>query len=463
MLSALPPTGQPSNCSAIAPLPELIDALPNLCGHEQELQPWRQDIQPIFLNHTRLKLDQLSATFAIALHMHQPIIPDADGQPMSYLQYMFEHPFEGDNHRAGTFTYCYSRIANFIIDLVNQGYRPRVMLNYSGTLLWGLRRMGRGDVLAQLTRITTEATYSPYVEWLGTFWGHAIAPNIPVTDYALHIQAWQQHFAALFGADALRRVRGFALPDLRLPADPDALYSLLLTLKQQGYRWLLVRADQICQPDGSAIAHPHLPHQLTVANHAGESASITVLVQSKAATPDGLARMEPYAQATALQPESTAMGAMPPIVMQWADGENTHAMMHDFPAAFRNAWYDVQRDRSVAGVTGTEYLELLGANGFEAERYLPCQVAPMGHSPAVSAELRSLQMRLHQRFHTAIAAAATPSLSDQPFTRTTQYRAALVHYLLTQTSCFQHWSDPQWRHYWQMLYQKTEALLRPGF
>jgi hypothetical protein len=463
MLSALPPTGQPSNRLAIAPLPELIDALPNLCGQEQELQSYRRDAQSVFVNRTQLKLEQLSATFAIALHMHQPIIADADGQLISYLQYMFEHPFEGDNHRAGTFTYCYSRIAHFMIDLVNQGYRPRVMLNYSGTLLWGLRRMGRGDVLEQLTRITTEAAYSPYVEWLGTFWGHAIAPNIPVADYALHIQAWQQHFASLFGPEALQRVRGFALPDLILPNDPDALHSLLTTLKQQGYRWLLVRADQICQPDGKAIANPHLPHRLIVENRAGEQASMTVLAQSEAASPSGVARMEPYAQAMQLQPEKTAMGAMPPVVTQWADGEQTHAMMHDFPAAFRNAWYDVQRDRSVSGVNGTEYLELLEANGFEAERYLPCQVAPTAYVPAISVEFKSMQMRLHQRFHTAIAAALTPSLTDQPFTRTTRYRAALVHYLLTQTSCFQDGSDPQWQNHWQMLYRKTEGLLRSGF
>ncbi|MCY7323278.1 MAG: glycosyl hydrolase family 57, partial [Phormidesmis sp. CAN_BIN36] len=150
-------------------LPELINGLPNICGHETELKAALLPDRPIFLPKTNLRLESLSATFSIALHMHQPTIPSgADGSLISNLQQMFEHPNDGDNHNAAPFAWCYSRIGDFIPELVAQGCNPRVMLDYSGNLLWGLRQMGRSDVLDNLKRVTCDQAYQPYVEWLGT-------------------------------------------------------------------------------------------------------------------------------------------------------------------------------------------------------------------------------------------------------------------------------------------------------
>ena len=38
---------------------------------------------------------------------------------------------------------CYGRMADFVRELVDSGRRPRIMLDYSGCLLFGLRQMGR--------------------------------------------------------------------------------------------------------------------------------------------------------------------------------------------------------------------------------------------------------------------------------------------------------------------------------
>ena len=142
-------------------LPELINGLPNICGHEAAIAASLQPDRPVFLPKTNLRLESLSATFSIALHMHQPTIPAGlDESPISNLQQMFEHPYEGDNHNAAPFAWCYSRMGDFIPELVAQGCNPRVMLDYSGNLLWGLRQMGRGDVLDNLKRITCDETYS---------------------------------------------------------------------------------------------------------------------------------------------------------------------------------------------------------------------------------------------------------------------------------------------------------------
>jgi hypothetical protein len=54
--------------------------------------------------------------------------------------------------------------------LVDAGLRPRVMLEYSGTLLHGLRRMGADGVLDALRAITVDGRYLGAVEWLGFPW-----------------------------------------------------------------------------------------------------------------------------------------------------------------------------------------------------------------------------------------------------------------------------------------------------
>src|SRR6266700_1796998 len=164
------------------------------------------------------------AAFGVALHMHQPTVLGAGDRMtaplISNLQYMFEHPEQGDNHNAPAFLRCYERVADLVGPLVARGRHPRLMLDYSGNLRWGLTQMGHRDVLAALRR-TTEPVLAPSIEWLGTMWSHAVVASTPVPDLKLHMLAWRHHFAALFGLPALARVRGFSAPEMSLPIHPD--------------------------------------------------------------------------------------------------------------------------------------------------------------------------------------------------------------------------------------------------
>jgi hypothetical protein len=119
------------------------------------------------------------------------------------------------------------------------------MLDYSGCLLFGLRQMGRGDVLDKLRTVVDDERYWPYVEWLGTTWGHAIVPSTPIPDVELQIRAWQHHFGALFGWEALSRVRGFSPPEMHLPNHPDVCFHFVKTLRACGYRWLVVQEHSV--------------------------------------------------------------------------------------------------------------------------------------------------------------------------------------------------------------------------
>jgi hypothetical protein len=124
----------------------------------------------VFLPESALDFGNIRSAFSIALHMHQPLIP-AGGTDLhtaaviSNLKYMMDHPGIGDNHNAPVFHWCYKRLGEFIPQLVHEGKNPRVMFDYSGCLLHGLRAMGLNDVFDSLNNITcpTGAVWSGWV------------------------------------------------------------------------------------------------------------------------------------------------------------------------------------------------------------------------------------------------------------------------------------------------------------
>ncbi|MEB3337567.1 MAG: glycosyl hydrolase family 57 [Leptolyngbyaceae bacterium] len=506
---------------ALPTIPELIDGLPNISGWETTVQAIVQQDQPVFLPTTNIRWSEVTAGFAIALHMHQPTIPaGAQGELISNLQYMFEHPYEGDNHNAGPFAYCYSRIGDFIPELVAQGCNPRVMLDYSGNLLWGLQQMGRTDILNNLRRVTCDPTYQPYVEWLGTLWSHAVVPSTPIADLKLHIQAWQHHFASIFGWQALGRVKGFSPPEMHLPNHPDTLYEFIKVLKTCGYRWLLVQEHTVETLSGQPLAFKHLPHRLVARNSQGETISITALIKTQGSDTKLVAQMQPYYEAKTLGRQQLGSVSVPPLVTQIGDGENGGVMMNEFPGGFKQAWYEMARQdggtSGIVGLNGTEYLELLEASGCQPEDYPTCQavgqaqlwqrVSPETATPeAVTAAIQlikeenpqfhmngaswtnhmswvqgyenvlepmeQLSFLFHQYEKSLLKAqpefddlklgnrlALNPPLPES-ITRSSSYRKALLHNLLLQTSCFRYWGQGTWTDYAREIYHRAKTLM----
>ena len=351
-------------------LPEYVDGLPNLSGEEALIAETIADAAttPVYGATTGgSPFAGIESAFAIALHMHQPLIP-AGGDDLhtaaliSNLQYMYQHPDIGDNHNAPVFRWCYERMGEFIRDLIDEGAQPRVMLEYSGTLLHGLRAMGADDVLDALRTVTVDPRYRGAVEWLGCPWGHAVAPSTPTQDYRLHVRAWQQHFAALFGLEALARVRGFSPSEMALPNHPDVAYEFVRTLKECGYRWVLVQEHTVEEPDGASVRHLHLPHRLVCTSSRGETASIVALVKTQGSDTKLVAQMQPYYEARGLGPCELAGRSVPPLVTQIADGENGGVMMNEFPSKY----FEVVRESSWSStpmLNATEYLERLFAAG----------------------------------------------------------------------------------------------------
>ena len=474
-------------------------SLPSIAGREAEILALVQQQQPAFLPTTNLQLEQIRSGFACALHMHQPTIPaGVNGELISHLQYMVEHPGEGDNHNAEAFAHCYRRLADIIPQLIAEGANPRIMLDYSGNLLWGFQQMGRHDILEALQRLACDPALQPHVEWLGTFWSHAVAPSTPIPDLKLQILAWQHHFAAMFGDAALQRVKGFSPPEMHLPNHPDTLYEFIKALRECGYRWLLVQEHSVENPDGSALSQEQklVPNQLVARSSSGEVASITALIKTQGSDTKLVGQMQPYYEALGRGPIPLGGISVPALVSQIADGENGGVMMNEFPQAFIQAHQRIAAEGCGAGtvastvaINGSEYLELLEAAGLSAGDYPPIQAVqqhklwqevaqqsrgavptPVSVHDAITAlqasdssfsmagaswtnnlswvegyanvlePINSFSAAFHQRFDALVAA-------DPCVTSSVPYQEALLHLLLLQTSCFRYWGQGTWTDY----------------
>jgi len=481
-------------------LPKRVDGLPDICGSEGVIEDAVRSGKgkPVFLPaHTTDAFAGIDSASAIALHMHQPLIPAGPGGDLrtaaviSNLQYMDEHRDIADNHNAPVFRWCYRRMAEFILQLLNEGLRPRVMLEYSGTLLHGLQQMGADDVLEALSVLAGDPRCRSAVEWLGCPWGHCVAPSTPVRDFRLHVRAWQHHFAALFGLEALGRVRGFSPSELALPNHPDVAYEFVRTLTDCGYEWVLVQEHTVEAPDGRSAQHVHVPNRLECTNSRGETASIVALIKTQGSDSKLVGQMQPYYEARRLSRHELAGRRVPPLVTQIADGENGGVMMNEFPPKY----VEVIRECSQGSTTmlnGTEYLERIRASGIR-DHELPA-IQPLfqhhiwqrmnpGDGPDRLAavieqlsredhhvhmeggswtnelswvrgyeQLLSAMQRASSEFHERVLCRDIPT-SDA------RYRRALFHLLVSQTSCYRYWGEGLWTDYGVELTRRARDII----
>ncbi len=487
----------------MAEIPEYIQDVPNVSGAEAQIvaaQRARQG-QPVFWAESGIDFGRLRSASAIALHMHQPLIPAGGGDLrtatlISNLKYMMDNQGLHDNHNAPAFVWCYKRMGEFIPQLVGEGRQPRVMLEYSGTLLHGLRQMGEHDVLDKLRLITTAPAYRRCVEWLGMPWGHAVAPSTPVQDYRLHVRAWQNHFAALFGLEALSRVRGFSPSEMALPNHPDVAYEFVRTLKDCGYQWVLVQEHTVERPEtGRGPEQRHLPHRLVCTNSRGETATIIAVLKTQGSDTKLVAQMQPYYEARGLNRWELAGRSVPPLVTQIADGENGGVMMNEFPPKYMEVVREASQSETPL-MNVTEYLEHLFALGL-TEADLPAlqpikqkQIwdrLPPGAGPEKLAQVIEEAKRADHQFHMEGGSwtnniswvrgydnvlgemerasslfyekVLRPGVSaDDP-----RYRNALFHLMTSQTSCYRYWGQGLWTDYGREICRRATEILTHDF
>jgi hypothetical protein len=483
-----------------APMPDTIDGLPNIAGRETEV---RKALAAgakteVFRAEGGIDFSRVRSAAAIALHMHQPLIP-AGGHDLGTaaiignLQHMMENQGIGDNHNAPVFVWCYKRMGEFIPQLIGEGKQPRIMLEYSGTLLHGLRQMGEHHVIDALKSITCNPDYRHAVEWLGCPWGHAVAPSTPVQDFDLHVKAFLHHFAAIFGLEAVRRIRGFSPSEMALPNHPDLAYAFVKTLKDNGFQWVLVQEHSVEQPkNGGGPEKKHLPHRLVCTSSEGKTAEIIAVIKTQGSDTKLVAQMQPYYEAKSLDRWDFKGKSVPPIVTQIADGENGGVMMNEFPSKFMEVMREASGSQTPP-MNVTEYLEHLFAMGIK-EKDLPAlqpiqqkkiwdRIKPGDGPEKLAKVIEALKKEDHQ-FHMdggswtnniswvkgyedVLSAMERVSshfneavLKGKVNTNETRYRNALYHLLSSQTSCYRYWGQGMWTDYGQEICRRAEEIIR---
>ncbi len=481
--------------------PEFVDGLPNICGEEASVEKAARKSGPIYLNESGIDFGRVKSACAIALHMHQPLIP-AGGPDMrtaeiiSNLKHMMDNQHVHDNHTAPVFAWCYTRMGEFIPQLVNEGKQPRVMLDYSGNLFLGLSQMGQHDIIDALKTITCDRNYRRCVEWLATPWSHAVAPSTPAQDYRLHVKAWQHHFAALFGLEALSRVTGFSPSEMALPNHPDVAYEFIKTLKECGFTWVLVQEHTIERPEnGWGPELKHLPHRLVAKNSRGESVSNIAVIKTQGSDTKLVAQMQPYYEAKGLSRWTLAGRQVPPLVTQIGDGENGGVMMNEFPPKFMEVAREATGSET-AMMNVAEYLEHLFAMGIK-EGDLPV-VQPImqkriwdrfepGSGPEKMAQVIEQLKKEDNRFHMeggswtnniswvrgydnvlgpmdrVSVLFAEKVLQKKVATNDPRFRKALFYLLITQTSCYRYWGQGIWTEYAREICRRATDILEHDF
>ncbi|MBF0350798.1 MAG: glycosyl hydrolase family 57 [SAR324 cluster bacterium] len=487
----------------MAAIEEYVNNLPNISGQESLVEASIQQSRgkKLFVDKAGMNFEHLKSVFAVALHMQQPLIP-AGGNDLktaeiiSNLKYMMDNQHLGDNHNAPVFQWCYKRMGEIIPQLISEGKKPRVMLEYTGVLFHGLRNMGAHDVIDALKTITCRPEYQDCVEWLGCPWGHAVAPSTPVQDFRLHVKAWQHHFAAIFGFEALERVRGFSPSEMALPNHPDVAYEFVKTLKDCGYQWVLVQEHTVeMAENGGGIQQKHLPHQLVCKNSKGDSASIIAIIKTQGSDTKLVAQMQPYYEAKSLNQWQLCGKSIPPLVTQIADGENGGVMMNEFPSKYIEVIRECSHSQ-VPAMNVSEYLEYLFGMGIK-EQDLPKIQPVMQHhiwarfTPGNGADrLREVIEALKkedQRFHmdggswtnniswvhgydNVLGPMEQVSslffekvLKTSVSTNSHAYRNALFHLLSSQTSCYRYWGQGLWTDYGQEICRRAIEILNHDF
>jgi hypothetical protein len=483
-------------------LPEYVEGLPNICGSEALVDSFLKT-RPLLPPPSARSVDfgRIQSACAVALHMHQPLVP-AGGENLgtaelvSNLKRMFGSSDPAESQSAVIFPWCFQRMGQFVPQLLNEGKQPRVMLEYSGTLLHGLRKMGFEEAFEDLRHASRDSRYRHAIEWLGCPWGHALAPSTPPQDYRYHVRAWQHHFASIFGWEALQAVRGFSPTDLALPNHPDVAYEFVKTLRDCGFDWVLVREDSVEEAETGAVPRrKHIPHRLVCRNSSGREVSIIAIILAPDRNGSSVARMEAFNEARSLSRVELAGKRIPPLLAQIANGENGPAMAHEFESKY----FETVRENSGADavlMNVSEYLAHLEAIGIHEKDFPAVQPAcqkyvwerfPSGSGPerlaAVIGQLRNENSRfgmedgvwtnnlswMRTRAATLDDLDAASAHFQQKIILTDaspderRYRNALFHLLCGQTSCYRHWKTGMWVDYRREITRRLEAILKYDF
>jgi len=387
----------------------------------------------------------MKAVYLPWLHMHQPMVFTDNNRIIGNLERMLCSDDSRDRWDGRLMARAYRNPALWVRNLEGEEKHPRVAVDYSGILLENLDRMGElhsqedvdgnviGDIIGLWKQVLNE--FPDSIEFSGTAYAHCYFPVTPEKDWESQVDFWRKTFCSLFGEDSNKRVKGFWLPEMGVPA-AEKLTALIRLLKKKGYEWLILPIEAVKAKSLTYEKHVETfcqPHVLRV-----DGEEMTVIFRPKYDFIDQQAGCDAngvYNKCLEAARISEKTGKKyPALIVPASDGENGNVMLNHFFSDTFIPFFREKSDEMVSSMTITQYLK----------EYPPdseIELQDVGgswrgdHSQWGSGD-RRLEMKmkieeLSRRFH------------DEQ-TKTSTSEEALRALLMAETSCYVYWNSDFW-------------------
>ena len=415
------------------------------------------------------------AAFVPWLHMHQPPIvveTDSNSVILGNLEKMLDGPQNSEESwNAQWYALAYKNPALYAKLLKNEGYEPRMMVDYSGVLLEEMAKLSAngkfehldvggeklGDVIGLWREVLEK--YPETIEFAGTAYSHCYFPATPERDAEAQILEWRRVFAELFGEKALSRVRGFWLPEMGMTGDAAEALRFIRLLKKCGYEWLILPSAALERPEGwSTPELENRVHRLVVES-GGESEEMLCVVrdtdmgirQQSGQNAEGCINDIRYRG----QVLREAGSKVPPLVVPTSDGENGNVMMFEyFKNSFAPLFREGDRHPEIEFMTVSEYIDAYVAGGVLTEvRLKPTGGSWIGgHQSWQEGDLRRrvlVAVEELSRDYAEIEAAGKLSPEQKRWL------------LLCETSCFVYWGSDFWAQQAEKFISRAREAIAP--
>jgi hypothetical protein len=388
----------------------------------------------------------MKAVYLPWLHMHQPMVFSENNNTVSNLEKMLGSEDSRDQWDGRLMARAYRNPAFWVWNLEGEGKHPRVAVDFSGILLESLANIKTlhsqndvdgnaiGGIIAFWEQVLDEFPGS--IEFSGTAYAHCYFPVTPEEDWELQVDFWRRRFSSLFGSVATRRVKGFWLPEMGVPA-AEKLSRLVGLLKSRGYEWLILPIEAVKTEKAltfeQRVAIFSQPHVLRTAQ--GEMTAIfrpkyDFIDQQSGCDANGV--YNKCIEAARIL-EKTGRKS-PALIVPASDGENGNVMMNHFFSDTFIPFFREKADEQVSSMTVTQYLKEYPPDS-EIELQTVGSSWLGGHSQWSRGDRRVEMNRkieeLSRRFH-------------EWETRTSRSEEAVKAFLMAETSCYVYWNSSFW-------------------
>ena len=388
----------------------------------------------------------MKAVYLPWLHMHQPMVFSGDNEIEGNLDKMFSSSDSRDQWDARLMAMAYRNPAFWVRNLESEGKQPRVAVDFSGVLLENLEKTKEiysqeevnGDIIGDIIELWRQVLHEfpDSVEFSGTAYAHCYFPVTPEEDWAYQVDFWRKMFCSLFGLEPIKRVKGFWLPEMGVPA-AEGLSRLVKLLKSRGYEWLILPIEAV-NAERTLTHEKHVEtfcHAHVLRTEGGE---ITVIFRPKYNFIDQQAGCDAngvYNKCLEAARISEKSGNKnPALIVPASDGENGNVMMNHFFSDTFIPFFREKQDSEVSSMTITQHLkEYPPEDEIELQTIGGSWLGTHSHwnSGDKRLEMKRKIEELSSRFH----AARGKALRNEE---------ALKALLLAETSCYIYWNSSFW-------------------